>query len=113
MKAAPTMKEIHSHAKMDVIPALALLDTSIVVKTHANQKLVSMKATHTMKEIHSVVKMDAILVLALLVKSIVPKPHVNLRIVNVTVIVILAFIVPNNPVMILNKVLALDCLRTV
>jgi len=72
-----------------------------------------MKVLPTMKEIHSVVKMDAILVLALVVKSLVPKRHVVQRIVTLTVIVRMDFIVPNNPVMILIKVLALNYLRTV
>jgi hypothetical protein len=60
--------------------------------------------------------MDAILVLANQVKSLVPKRHVpdlDQPIVNLTKIVILDFIVPNNPVMMLFKVLALVCLRTV
>jgi len=58
--------------------------------------------------------MDAILVLANQVMSLVPKCHVpdlDQPIVNLIVIVILDFIVPNNPVMILIKVLALVCLR--
>jgi len=57
--------------------------------------------------------MDAILVLALLVKSLVPKRNVDQRTVALTVIVRMDFIVPNNPVMILSKVLANNCLRTV
>jgi len=58
--------------------------------------------------------MDAILVLANQVKSLVPKRHVpdlDQPIVKLTKIVILDFIVPNNPVMILIKELALVYLR--
>jgi hypothetical protein len=62
------MKEIHSHAVMDAIPVLALLDKSLVLKTHAitHLKHAVMEATPTMKEIPSLAVMDAIPVLALL-----------------------------------------------
>jgi hypothetical protein len=112
MKAAHTMKEIPSLAKTDVTLVLALPVKSLVPRTHAN-KHATMKVKHTMKEIHSHAKTDVIPALALLDKSIVAKTHADLRLVHVTVIVILDFIVPNNPVMILNKVLALNCLRAV
>jgi hypothetical protein len=66
------MKEILSLAKMDATLALALLDKSLVPKTHANKHAI-MKAAHMMKEIHSLAKMDVIPALALLDRCIVLK----------------------------------------
>jgi len=65
MKVLHTMKEILSLAKMVVILVVALLDKSLVRKTHVDAL---MKDLHTMKEILSLAKMDVIIVLALLDK---------------------------------------------
>jgi len=70
MKVNHIMKEIPSLAMMDAILVLALLEKSLVPKTHArtHTKHAVMKATITIMEIPSHAKMDAIPALALLDK---------------------------------------------